>query len=577
MKQFFIIILCSLFFIGARAQSPQSFKYQTTVRDNTGNLLSNKLVAFRISLLQGSASGNVTYAERHNIATNDFGIANFNVGQGSVLQGVFASINWGNGPYFLKIELDLNNGTNYVFMGSSQLLSVPFAMYAANSGNAADDKDKDSTNELQMLEQSGAQITLSKGNTVTIDPDTTNEIQQLSLAGNTLSLSNNGGQIDLTKYSTDSQSLSLTGNTLSISRGNSIILSGAVDIDSDPTNEIQALTINNDSIYLSKSNAIKLPSNFDNDSINEIQTLTQNSNTLNLSKNGGNVNVPSVNNIQNNSLLYATAIGVNQINLTLSTTLTSYQTGMIIYFKAQNNNTGHTTINLNGVGAKSLFKNVTDSLTAKDIRQNQIVSIIYDGNNFQLLTQAKFPVIGEGLVLQNDTLKQKFRITNYEMPGYADRAIYLPPDSNFTYTVPNDSIAIIKDVISRINLSWSSYNNDLIYVFNSGEVINRTNSPSHSSITLSKKYVTPIKLSFNQTVIVPIGKKLCITGFIRSTSQQGDQCFIIINNNQSQPIYGASLNSYLVLPSGSSVTVTSASMCTTNCCTGSFLTGYLFE
>jgi hypothetical protein len=354
-------------------------------------------------------------------------------------------------------------------------------------------------------------------------------------------------------------------------------LSGAVDLDSDPTNEIQALTVNNDSLYLSRSNAIKLPSNFDNDSINEIQTLTQNSNILSLSKNGGNVNVPSVNNLQNNSLLYAAATGINQINLTLSTSLTSYQAGMIIYFKAQNNNTGHTTINLNGLGSKSLFKNVTDTLASKDIRQNQIVSIIYDGNNFQLLTQGKFPVIGEGLVLQNDTLKQKFRLSNYEMPGYADRVIYLPTDSNFTYTVPNDSIAIIKDVINHINGSWSSYNNELIYVFNSGEVINRTNSPSHSSITLSKKYVTPIKLSFNETINVPIGKKLCITGFIRSTSQQGDQCIIIINNNQSRPIYGSSLNSYLVLPSGSIVTVTNASMCTTNCCTGSFLTGYLFE
>ena len=141
-----LISFLLLYVFVLNAQTPSAFKYQTSVRDNTGKLLANKLVSFKISLLQGNENGTSVYTERHSLATNDFGVANFNIGAGNPLQGIFSNIDWGNGPYFLKIELDLNNGTNYVFMGTSQLLSVPYALYAAKSANAADDKDKDSTN-----------------------------------------------------------------------------------------------------------------------------------------------------------------------------------------------------------------------------------------------------------------------------------------------------------------------------------------------------------------------------------------------------------------------------------------------
>lgn len=121
-----IISLFLLSYLGLSAQTPGSFKYQTSVRDNTGKLLANRLVAFKISLLQGNENGTAVYSERHSIATNDFGVANLNIGGGSAIQGVFANIDWSNGPYFFKIEIDLNNGTNYYYYALGEKVNNDF-------------------------------------------------------------------------------------------------------------------------------------------------------------------------------------------------------------------------------------------------------------------------------------------------------------------------------------------------------------------------------------------------------------------------------------------------------------------
>ena len=294
-------LLLSTFVLNA--QSPSAFKYQAAVRDNTGKLIANKLVAFKISLLQGSENGTSVYAERHSIATNDFGVANFNIGGGNPLQGIFSNIDWGNGPYFLKIELDLNNGTNYVFMGTSQLLSVPYALYAAKSANASDDKDKDSTNEIQNLSLNGTQLSISKGNAIALggvvdlDADPTNEVQTLTIIGDSLKISKGNG-IKLPKDNdidsiNEIQSLFLKGDSLGLSKGNLIRL--PKDNDTNSTNEIQSLSLNGDTLKLSQSNFIKLPKQYDGDTSmnNEIQTLSYQNNNLSIS-NGNSVAIPVV-------------------------------------------------------------------------------------------------------------------------------------------------------------------------------------------------------------------------------------------------------------------------------------------
>lgn len=115
------------------AQTPQAFKYQAVARNSTGNLIQNQLVAFRISILQGSPSGTLLYQERHTTNTNNYGLANLDIGNGTVLSGIFSSINWSLGQMYIKVELDPLGGTVYQNMGTTQLLSVPFALHSNSS------------------------------------------------------------------------------------------------------------------------------------------------------------------------------------------------------------------------------------------------------------------------------------------------------------------------------------------------------------------------------------------------------------------------------------------------------------
>jgi hypothetical protein len=117
------------------AQAPQKFSYQTVIRNAGNQLVANQSVGIKISVLQGSATGSTVYAETHSPLTNANGLASLDIGGGAVLIGNFAGINWANGPYFIKTESDLNGGSNYTISATQQLLSVPYALYAATAGN----------------------------------------------------------------------------------------------------------------------------------------------------------------------------------------------------------------------------------------------------------------------------------------------------------------------------------------------------------------------------------------------------------------------------------------------------------
>jgi hypothetical protein len=134
-----LIIICILaiqFINSAKAQAPQSFNYQAVARDASGAVLGNQAVSFRISLLQGSATGTSSYTETHSVTTNQLGLVNFAIGGGTVVNGNFATINWAQGPYFAQIELDPSNSGTYALMNTTQLLSVPYAQYATSSGSS---------------------------------------------------------------------------------------------------------------------------------------------------------------------------------------------------------------------------------------------------------------------------------------------------------------------------------------------------------------------------------------------------------------------------------------------------------
>ncbi len=126
----FLLALSCLFNLAA--QQPQQFSYQTVVRGSDNLLVVNKMIGIRISLLQGSENGDVVYVEKHTPSTNANGLASIAIGTGSNVLGNFSAINWSKGPYFIKTETDPAGISNYSLTTISQLLSVPYALYAGN-------------------------------------------------------------------------------------------------------------------------------------------------------------------------------------------------------------------------------------------------------------------------------------------------------------------------------------------------------------------------------------------------------------------------------------------------------------
>jgi hypothetical protein len=118
----------------AYAQAPNKFNYQGVVRNASGVPVSNQAIQLRISLLDVSATGTVVYQERHTTTTNQFGLYTVAIGTGTVLSGNFSAINWSLNDKYIKTELSTNSGVTFSLLGTTQLLSVPYALYAA-SGN----------------------------------------------------------------------------------------------------------------------------------------------------------------------------------------------------------------------------------------------------------------------------------------------------------------------------------------------------------------------------------------------------------------------------------------------------------
>ncbi|MBN1338669.1 MAG: tail fiber domain-containing protein [Bacteroidales bacterium] len=190
-----LLALMSSFLI---AQAPQSFKYQTVVRDASGNPMANQNVNLRFSIHDANAAGMVVYSENHAVLTNPFGLVSLNIGEGVPVSGDFSAIDWGTHDKFLEVELDMGSG--YTTMGTSQLQSVPYALFSENTANV-DDADADPANELQILTRMGNEVNLSQGGgsfideTEDDDADPANELQTLSIAGNELSISDGNSVI----------------------------------------------------------------------------------------------------------------------------------------------------------------------------------------------------------------------------------------------------------------------------------------------------------------------------------------------------------------------------------------------
>ena len=117
-----------------QAQAPQGFNYQATVRNSSGDLIVNTNVYFKFNVMQGSQTSLPVFTEIHYVPTDDLGQVSLVIGQGTATTDTFSNIDWSLGSYYLGIELD--TGSGYVAMGTTQLLSVPYALYSNSSGNS---------------------------------------------------------------------------------------------------------------------------------------------------------------------------------------------------------------------------------------------------------------------------------------------------------------------------------------------------------------------------------------------------------------------------------------------------------
>lgn len=114
---------------------PQAINYQAVARDASGNLIASQNIGIKVNILQGSAFGPVEYSESHSVTTNQFGLFTIQVGRGTAITGTFSGVGWTDADQWMQVEMDPSGGSNYFLMGSSELLSVPYALFAEKVGN----------------------------------------------------------------------------------------------------------------------------------------------------------------------------------------------------------------------------------------------------------------------------------------------------------------------------------------------------------------------------------------------------------------------------------------------------------
>jgi hypothetical protein len=167
--------ILTLFIVGMlvmnvlNAQVPDRMNYQAIARDPAGNAITNQLVRLRFTIRNLSVLGSILYRETSTITTNQYGLITTVVGGGTVVSGNFSTIDWENGSKFLQVEIDITGGSTFTDMGTTQLMSVPYALLAKRAEiDLVNDADASPTNELQTLSLSSDVLSISGGNSVTL-------------------------------------------------------------------------------------------------------------------------------------------------------------------------------------------------------------------------------------------------------------------------------------------------------------------------------------------------------------------------------------------------------------------------
>jgi trimeric autotransporter adhesin len=206
-KQILTFLASLLIYSGVYSQAPEAVNYQAVVRDGAGAIVANQNVGIQLSVLQGSLFGTTVYQETFNPTTNTFGLVNIQIGTGTAQTGAFNTIDWGSGPYFIETAVDVTGGTNYVTISTTQFMSVPYALHAKtvdttylnNVINSVSTDDQNITGslingtDLIIGIENGTSDTVDLSSLTDADADSTNELQALSLSNDTLYLSDGNG------------------------------------------------------------------------------------------------------------------------------------------------------------------------------------------------------------------------------------------------------------------------------------------------------------------------------------------------------------------------------------------------
>jgi hypothetical protein len=264
MKNLYLIIFL---FIGiaASAQAPEKMSYQAVIRDASGALLKNQDVTIQFSIIQTSPSGTIVYREDHRATTNSNGLASIYIGTGNIAIGSFSTIDWASGPYFLQTDIDPLAGASYVISSTTELVSVPYALHA----NVADSLIG-GVNETDPVFNGSIAKGISATDTAywngMLDGYTeTDPVFDASIAKgiSTTDTAYWNGKLD--GY-TETDPVFNQSVASSITAGDTVAWNNhlSTDLDTDATNELQTLTLRNDTVSLSLGGGeVALPSNWE--------------------------------------------------------------------------------------------------------------------------------------------------------------------------------------------------------------------------------------------------------------------------------------------------------------------------
>ncbi|PCI93222.1 MAG: hypothetical protein COB15_16750 [Flavobacteriales bacterium] len=214
MKKLYTLLTAVILTATAFAQAPEKMSYQAVVRDASDALVATQAVGMQISILQTTATGTAVYVETQTPTTNINGLVSIEIGSGTAVSGTFNTIDWSAGPYFIKTETDPTGGTTYTITGTSQLMSVPYALHSKTADSITGGITE--TDPTYTASQA-ANITSTDITNLSNLSGTNTGDQTISRTGTTVTLTNGGTFTDSVNTYTAGTGIDITNNVISAS------------------------------------------------------------------------------------------------------------------------------------------------------------------------------------------------------------------------------------------------------------------------------------------------------------------------------------------------------------------------